>query len=395
MLSRRKLNLTTLIESISKSTDLIAKGDLSDHSFRVAFISILISYALGMRKGERIDLFFASLLHDIGAVEKERDLLFENKERDNCDLQRHAIEGYNILKDIPTFENIALIVKDHHKPNSENLLSRIVYFSDEVDVILRNERILDCSKIRDRMYSSYKDKVGFKDILEAFYEVTRGDAFLMIFYDMDEVKKYLDEYVEKRIVNLDNKEFNEFAKVLAKSFIDKKSRFTLTHSSDVSYTSGKLAEVFDLSEIDCEIVRTAGFLHDTGKLLVPVDILEYPGKLEENNWFTMKSHVYYTYSFLNQMGLDENIVHIASYHHEFLDGSGYPFGLDKSSLSIGAQIMTVADIYSALRRKRPYRDRAFSHKEAIDLLVDLANKGKVNREIVKVLEKTEIDIFKN
>ena len=395
MLNRRKLNLTTLIENISKSTNLIVKGDLSGHSFRVAFISILISYALGMIKGKRIDLYFASLLHDIGAVEKERNLLFENRERDNCDLQRHAIEGYNILKDIPTFENIALIVKDHHNPNSENLLSRIVYFSDEVDVILRNERILDCSKIRDRMYDSYKDKAGFKDILEAFYEVTKGDAFLMIFYDMDEVRKYLDEYVEKRVVNLDNEEFNKFARALAKSFIDKKSRFTLTHSSDVSYTSGKLAEVFGLSEMDCEVVRTAGFLHDIGKLFVPVDILEYPGKLEENDWFTMKSHVYYTYSFLNQMGLDENIVHIASSHHEFLDGSGYPFGLDKSSLSIGAQIMIVADIYSALRRRRPYRDKAFSHKEAVDLLIDLTNKGKVNREVVRVLEKTEIDIFKN
>jgi len=124
-----------------------------------------------------------------------------------------------------------------------------------------------------------------------------------------------------------------------------------------------------------------------------VNILEYPGKLEGEDWFRMKSHVYYTYSFLNQMGLDENIIHIASSHHEFLDGSGYPFGLDRSSLSIGAQIMTVADIYSALRKKRPYRDKAFSHKDAVNLLIDLANKGKVNREVVRILEKIEIDIF--
>ncbi len=393
MISRKKLNLTTLVENISKSTDLIVKGDLSSHSFRVAFISILISYALGIRKGERIDLYFASLLHDIGAIEKEKNLLFENKERDNCELQRHAIEGYNILKDIPTFEDIALIVKDHHNPDSENLLSRIIYFSDEVDVTLKNEKIMECSQIRDRMYNAYKDKKKFKDILEAFRKATNGDAFLMIIYSLDEVKKYLNGHVEERIVNLNNKEFNKLARALAESFIDRKSKFTLTHSSNVSYVSGKLAEVFGLSEIDCEIIRTAGFLHDIGKLFVPVDILEYPGKLEDNNWFTMKSHVYYTYSFLNQMGLDENIVHIASSHHEFLDGSGYPFGLDKSSLSIGAQIMTVADIYSALRKERPYRNKAFSHREAMDLLIDLANKEKVNREVVRVLEKTEIDIF--
>ena len=391
--NRRKLDLTTLVENISKSTDLIIKGDLSGHSFRVAFISILISYALGIRKGERIDLYLASLLHDIGAIEKEKDLLFEDKKRDSCELQRHAIEGYNILKGIPTFEDVALIVKDHHNPNSENLLSKILYFSDEVDVILKNEMILECSKIRDRMYDAYKNNKTFKDILEAFGEATKGDAFLMIIYNLDEVKKYLNKHVEKRIVNLDNKEFNKLAEVLAKSFIDIKSKFTLTHSSNVSYTSGKLAKALGLGEIDCKIIETAGFLHDIGKLFVPVNILEYPGKLEGEDWFRMKSHVYYTYSFLNQMGLDENIIHIASSHHEFLDGSGYPFGLDRSSLSIGAQIMTVADMYSALRKKRPYRDKAFSHKDAVNLLIDLANKGKVNREVVRILEKIEIDIF--
>ena len=393
MVSRRKLNLTTLVENISKSTDLIVGEGLSDHSFRVAFISVLISYTLGMKKGERIDLYFASLLHDIGAIEKEKDLLFEDRKRDDCDLQRHAIEGYNILKDIPTFEDIALIVRDHHNPNSENLLSRIIYFSDEVDVILKNEKILECSKIRDKMYNAYKDKKGFKDILEAFGEATKGDAFLMIFYNIDEVRKYLVSHVEERIVNLDSEEFNKFAKALAKSFIDKKSKFTLTHSSDVSYTSGKIAKELGLSEKDCRTIETAGFLHDIGKLFIPVDILEYPGRLEGEEWFRIKSHVYYTYSFLNQMGLDENIIHIASSHHEFLDGSGYPFGLDKSNLSIGAQIMTVADIYSALRKERPYRNKAFSHREAMDLLIDLANKGKVNREVVGVLEKTEIGIF--
>ena len=396
MVSLRTLNLTALVENISKSMDLVVDGVPSDHFFRVAFIAVSLSYALGIKKGDRIDLYLAALLHDIGAIEEEKKILLEYEVRKKHDLQKHAIEGYKILMGIPGFENIALIVRDHHNPKSENLLSRIICFSDDVDVILRSENIFEKSEIRDRMYRLHKDNRTCTDILEAFCDVvTRGDNFLMVVYNINEIKRFLEIYVEKRIINVSNEELNDFARALAKSLIDKKSRFTVDHSNDVAVTSRRVAEILGLSEMDCKTIETAGFLHDIGKLFTPLDILEYPGKLKGKDWLTMKSHVYYTYSFLRQMGLYESIVHIASSHHEFLDGSGYPFGLDKSSLSIGAQIMTVADIYSALRRKRPYRDRAFSHKEAVDLLIDLANKGKVNREIVKVLEKTEIDIFKN
>ena len=391
MIFYKRFNLTHFVENLSKSLDLILSGKPSNHSLRVAFIAVLISYKLNLTKGQRINLYLASLLHDVGAVDKETKLLFEYEQRDCSDLQHHAIVGYELLKNIPLFEDIADIIKDHHNPKSNNLLSRIIYLSDEADIILRNNKIFDPKVLDGKIYLNYKNKPIFKDILDAFSSILRNDAFLMMIYNIDEIKKYLRANVEVRSVSVNHNLFNNIAKSIAESFIDKKSRFTLTHSSDVAYTAFKIAKEIGLSDMDCQTIKTASFLHDIGKLFVPVNILEHPGKLESEDWFKMKSHVYYTYSFLNQMNLDENIIHIASSHHEYLDGSGYPFGLDKTSLSTGAQILTVADIYSALRRKRPYRNRAFNHTEATEMLLNLANCGKINKELVDAIKY--VDIF--
>ncbi len=390
MIFYKKFNLTYFAENLSRSLDLILNGKPSEHALRVAFIATLISYKLNLPKSKRINLYLSSLVHDIGAVDKEAKLLFEYQQRDGKKLQHHAIVGYEILRDIPLFEAIALIVKDHHNPDSDNLLSKIIYFSDEVDITLRNSKIFTSNELSEKIYEIYKKKEQFKDILDSFLEILKNDAFLMMIYNLDEIKKYLNSNVETRVVSINYDVFNDIAKMTAKNFIDKKSKFTLTHSSDVAHTAFTIAQEIGLSNMDSQAIRTASFLHDIGKLFVPAKILEYPGKLQDKDWFVMKSHVYYTYSFLNQMHLDENIVHAASFHHEYIDGSGYPFGLDKNNLSTWAQILTVADIYAALRRKRPYRIRAFSHNEAIDMLTDMANKGKVNKEFIKAIKHTDL-----
>ncbi|WP_291491779.1 HD domain-containing phosphohydrolase, partial [Desulfurella sp.] len=169
---------------------------------------------------------------------------------------------------------------------------------------------------------------------------------------------FLPSYVENRFIVLDNTQLMTLAKAIAKNFIDKKSKFTLTHSIDVAYTASSIAKNLGFGDHDCELLQTAGFLHDIGKLFVPNSILDFSGKLEGIQWLKMKSHAYYTFSFLTKLGLDKQIVSAASNHHEYLDGSGYPFGFDKTQLSVLDQIMCVADIYSALRQIRPYRQHS-------------------------------------
>ncbi len=386
MIFRRKVNFTRLIENLSSSFDIVLNG-LSAHTLRVAFIAVLISYELDFHKRNRTLLYLSSLLHDIGVSESESSILFEIENRNSDKLQHHALVGYEVLKMIPLFEDIALVVKDHHNIDTNNIISKIIYFSDEIDVLLKKESFYTTTRLNRKVYLLYKDKPSFREILDAFLKISKNDYFLITLSNVNEIKRYFNSHVEENIISLSIYDFSQIAKSLAETFIDKKSNFTLTHSRDVAVVSSAIAKKIGLSEKNYKTIEIAGFLHDIGKLFVPVNVLEYHGKLNEKDWLTMKSHAYYTYSFLKQIDLDEEIIHIASSHHEFLDGSGYPFGLDKSNLSIGAQILTVADIYSALRQERPYRKYAHTHEESIDILLEMANKGKVNKKLVKAMPK--------
>lgn len=389
LFEKRKISFTKLIERISLSQDLMVFGQEkpSYHALRVGFISLIIANELNFERTDRIDLYLASLLHDVGAAATEGGMLLETN-RDSINLQTHAQSGYEMLSQIPFCDRLAEIVKDHHKENTQNLLSLIILFADEVDVISRTTYYDNPKKLASKVFEKFKEKTNFKNILDAFLSAVQNDAFLMMLYNPDEIAYFLPSYIEERFLVLDNVQLMEFTKAIAQNFIDKKSKFTLTHSMDVAYTAGSIAKNLGFSEYECNRLKTAGFLHDIGKLFVPTSILDFNGKLEGKDWFIMKSHMYYTFSILKKLNLDEEIIKIASHHHEYLNGSGYPFGLDRTQLSTFDQILTVSDIYSALRQIRPYRPHSLSHTQAIEILNDLALKDKISKSIVYAIPST-------
>jgi HD-GYP domain-containing protein (c-di-GMP phosphodiesterase class II) len=107
---------------------------------------------------------------------------------------------------------------------------------------------------------------------------------------------------------------------------------------------------------DIKLLRRAALLHDLGKLSVPNMVLEKPGKLTDEEWKIVKMHPYYTLEILRRIPGFEALGEEAAAHHEKLDGSGYWRGLVGEQLSTFARILAVADIFDALRAKRPYRD---------------------------------------
>lgn len=130
--------------------------------------------------------------------------------------------------------------------------------------------------------------------------------------------------------------------------IDFRSPFTAMHSAGVAATAYKIAELSGMSEDECKMMRIAGYLHDVGKLKIPDEILEKPGKLSDEEYNIMKEHAYYTWVLLKDITGFELIAEWAAHHHEKLNGRGYPFHLCHNELSFGARIMTIADIFSAL-----------------------------------------------
>jgi HD-GYP domain-containing protein (c-di-GMP phosphodiesterase class II) len=122
-----------------------------------------------------------------------------------------------------------------------------------------------------------------------------------------------------------------------------------------------------LPEDQVTLVRRAALLHDIGKLSVPNNILDKPGKLTAAEWETVRLHPYYTQRILERIRGFHDLAFLASAHHERLDGSGYFRNLSAEQLSAGARAIAVADVYDALSSKRPYRS-ALSKAEVFKIM---------------------------
>jgi HD-GYP domain-containing protein (c-di-GMP phosphodiesterase class II) len=171
---------------------------------------------------------------------------------------------------------------------------------------------------------------------------------------------------------------------LFREIIDFKSPFTAAHSSGVSACAGKLANLYGFTATDCELMKIAGNLHDIGKMAIPNAILEKSGKLTPAEFAIVKSHTYYTYHVLKPLAPISQIAEWAAYHHEKLDGSGYPFHRHSGELDFGSRIMAVADIYTAIAEERPYRS-GMSHNQIYQVLKNAAVHQYIDSEIVALL----------
>ena len=138
--------------------------------------------------------------------------------------------------------------------------------------------------------------------------------------------------------------------------IDAKSPFTYQHSNGVADAAMDIAIQFGMNERDKKQLRRAALMHDIGKLSVPNSILEKPGKLTDEEWQVVRDHPYYTFQILKRIPAFKSFSSDAAAHHERLDGSGYWRRLAADNITLGARILAVADVFDALRAKRPYRD---------------------------------------
>ncbi|MCE5193837.1 MAG: HD-GYP domain-containing protein, partial [Nitrospiraceae bacterium] len=183
---------------------------------------------------------------------------------------------------------------------------------------------------------------------------------------------------------LNLKELNELGVFIA-AVIDFRSPFTASHSNGVSASSVSLARLTGFSDRECEMMRLAGYLHDLGKLAVPNEILDKPYRLTPKEFEMIRSHTYYTYSILDTLENFDTINTWGAYHHERIDGKGYPFHYKGDVLSLGSRIMCVADVFTALAEERPYR-KGMSKEELMSIMSRMSGTA-LDSEIVSLLVK--------
>ena len=147
--------------------------------------------------------------------------------------------------------------------------------------------------------------------------------------------------------------------------IEVNDEYTYKHSINVSLISTMISKWMGFSNIELYDIALAGLLHDIGKSKVPVELLNKPGKLSNDEYEIMKKHTQYGYEILKSTsGINDNITLGALEHHERLDGKGYPLGLAGDRIHTYAKIIAVADIYDAMTSKRVYKNKVSPFKVA-------------------------------
>lgn len=197
-------------------------------------------------------------------------------------------------------------------------------------------------------------------------------------------------------------EFNFYDKTNLKSYnldknmqyqlnmLDKLDIFTRKHCENVATLTCRLCEYLHCNKSFTEYCTICAYLHDIGKLFIPPEILQKPGKLTDEEYEIMKTHTTLGY---NMCMKDIKLQPYAAgtlYHHEALNGVGYPKGLTKKEIPYEGQIIRVADEYDAIVSKRQYKSH-IGISDTLKILIKNCEDGKNNPLIVKKLFKVVID----
>ncbi len=393
-----QINSVSLIRVLSMALGLTMDG-VNMHHIRTALLCRSIAGRMGMPLEGRQKLVQAALLHDLGAASSQherRTLLTAEREHEiGIGIYTHAEAGHALLRRSACFAPLADIVLMHHdrwdggNPSGASgesipLESRIIHLADRIDVLI-NERIPVLGQTED-ICRNIKSRRGtqFDPLLvDVFLDCSSTESFWLDVNNpgyADLFFRQMDKWGQKSFTL---PEVLDIAELFA-SLIDRISPFTATHSRSVSGVATMLAAQCGFSETEREMIRIAGLLHDLGKLSVPNTILEKNGKLDPAELCIVRQHTYYTYRLLEQIECFESIAEWAAFHHETLDGTGYPFKKKAAGLPLGTRIMAVADIFVALSENRPYRD-GLDRDSIHRIMYDMADRNKIDRHIVDVL----------
>jgi HD-GYP domain-containing protein (c-di-GMP phosphodiesterase class II) len=403
-----KVDFSQVLFALSFSLDCVEKdvlGVTTNHGKRVAYMAVKLADPQKLPPEGRMDLAACAIMHDNAlaeSVKTELDLVKpdENVREGNQSffkwrLSMHCRLGEQNVAAFPFHTDCRQVILYHHenydgsgcfgKTGAQTpYLSQLVHLADQLD--------LNCALgvEKPNLYVNVMDYLEEQRGREFASELV--DRFNEVF-TAEEMQKILDENIDASLHELlpvDRSEYSvEQLIAVANIFaviVDHKSSFTMRHSLGIAEKAEIMGKYYGFDREKMEKLYIAGALHDIGKLAISTDVLEKPGKLTQEEFVQMKNHAYYTYRILSPIKGLEDITSWAAYHHEKLDGSGYPFGKKAADLNHEQRLLACVDIYQALTEARPYKE-PFSHAKAMSIMQGMVNRGLIDGTICADLEK--------
>ena len=329
---------------------------------------------------ELADYTMIGMMHDIGMIKTgySKDIV----ERETKGVWAHSIYGYLFLRYLSPIGDKAEIVLYHHLPyrlhgmiKSQYLkITEYLTLADKMDMFLRG----DSNEMGQDYFAQNLNTEFSPQAFEAFGKAQSKYNILAKLQD-GSYKEELDELLAK--ARFPEKYKKGFLEMLIYS-IDFRSQQTVVHTLATTTFAIELGRLMRVTTKDLQILYYGALLHDIGKIAIPLEILEAPRRLSDEEMRIMKAHVIISEKILNGI-INEEVLEVAIRHHEKLDGTGYHKGLKGEELTKLQRTVAVADILSALYGKRSYKE-AFDSEKIKSILSGDAKDGKICPEIVQV-----------
>jgi HD-GYP domain-containing protein (c-di-GMP phosphodiesterase class II) len=389
MMSDTRISVANLLAAFSDALDMV-DNRIAGHQRRTGYIARALSEAYGATLDFADRIHMAALIHDIGAISSAEKIALHRFEE--LDPTPHCVRGELLLRRSGIFADLSGLVRHHHRPISEwdrpltdplVLGSQIILLADYAERLIDRSRyvLVQAYGIQEQVHALSGIAIH-PDLIAVFDRLAGTECFWL-----DIVSEHVGNFAFHRSTlrrrELDIDAVESIARFM-RDIIDFKSPFTATHSTGVSLSAELLAKEFSFSRQQVFDMKIAGYMHDLGKLAVPNEILEKRGALLPDELAIIKSHTYHTYDILRQIDAFKVIAEWAAFHHERLNGTGYPFHLKSEDLTFGSKVMMVADVFTALSEPRPYR-QAMHESDVRQHMREQADRGLLEKPIVEAL----------
>lgn len=273
-------------------------------------------------------------------------------ERDDirCLFAASGLEGLNIFEQ----EEVWVVVSDYLMPGMRGIefLSRV------------KARWPQTLRVMMTAYADLSIAIDAINKSEAFRFVTKPWNNLELMETVDEaLLRY--ELVQSLQTTEDETVYLSLAQT-----VELKDPYTKGHCDRVARYAVALGRAVGLDEKSLEEIKHGSWLHDCGKIGVPERVLNFPGKLNEDDMESVMQHPRWGSEVARQAHLSERVVNVILYHHERFDGQGYPSGLKGEEIPVEARIATIADVFDALYSDRPYR-QAYSLEQVLEIIQEM------------------------
>ncbi len=278
-----------------------------------------------------------------------------------CSISGNAIDALKVLKE----KNVDLVITDIGMPGQNGIeLTRIIKEKYDSEVIVMTGFASDFTyeEILEKGANDFILKpFSIKEVLIRVKHVLKDRA---IFSEWKRAEKKL-----KHSLNKLERVLEETVNTLALAF-EKRDAYTTGHQQRVTKLACAIAKEMNLSDEQIKGLHIAGLLHDIGKISVPIDILNKPSKLNDNEFNLIKEHPHIGYDILKDVEFEQPIAQIILQHHEMMNGSGYPEGIIGEAIILQARILAVADVVEAIASHRPYRPALGINKALEEILLN-------------------------